>query len=162
MISLSDETLLQYKEFTSWTDILHDVQISLWLQPIAKGKATIGEIISHLKGWDSYLITTVIPAIKRGEAVFFPDFDSFNEIAYEYARSGISKDNLLNEFRQTRHQLVEILLAETDITTKYITVNGMSNSPSADTPYSLLYIIHEFIEHDNHHKGQILALLNQV
>jgi hypothetical protein len=159
MIILSEETILKYKEFTSWTNTLHDVQISLWLQPIAEGKATIEEIISHLKGWDTYLITTVIPAVKRGDAVFFPDFDSFNEIAYKYAKSGISKERLLDEFRQTRHQLVEILLTETELTTKYITVNGVSNCPHTGTLYSLLYIIHEFNEHDHHHKNQILTLL---
>lgn len=159
MISLGKSTILRYKEFTKWTDTLHDVQESIWLQPIAKGKASVGEIISHLKNWDAYLISTTIPAIKNGEGMEFPDFDAFNKIAYEYARSGISKDRLLDEFKQTRLQLVEILLADPDVVAKHVTANGEETCPHTGTPYSLLYIIHEFNDHDNHHKNQILTVI---
>ncbi|MEC0268865.1 DinB family protein [Paenibacillus anseongense] len=159
MISLDRSTILQYKKFTEWTDTLQDVQESAWLQPIAERKASIGEIISHLKNWDSYLITTIIPAIKAGEGMVFPDFDSFNDIAYEYARSGISQNRLLDEFKLTRLQLVEILLAETEVVFKRVTVNGVETCPHTGTPYSLLYIIHEFNDHDKHHKNQILEVI---
>jgi hypothetical protein len=159
MISLGKETILRYKEFTEWTDTLHDVHESIWIHPIAEGKASVGEIITHLKNWDTYLISTIIPAIKNGEGMVFPDFDSFNKIAYEYARSGISKDCLLDEFKQTRLRLVEILLAEPDVVTKHVTANGVEYCPHTSTPYSLLYIIHEFIDHDIHHKNQILTVI---
>lgn len=159
MISLGKRTILRYKEFTEWTDTLHDVHGSIWLQPIAERKASIGEIISHLKNWDTYLTLTIIPAIKNGEGMVFPDFDSFNKIAYEYARSGVTKDRLLNEFKQTRLQLAEILLADTDVVSKHVTVNGVETCPHTGTPYSLLYIIHEFNDHDNHHKNQILTVI---
>ncbi|MGO4494964.1 DinB family protein [Paenibacillus sp. 2RAB27] len=159
MISLNTNTILRYKEFTNWTDTLREVPESMWLQPIAEGKASIGEIVSHLQNWDSYLISMIIPAITNGEGMTFPDFDSFNRLAYEYARSGISNDRLLDEFKQTRLELVDILLAETDIVAKHVTVNGIENCPHTGTPYSLLYIIHEFNDHDNHHKNQILTVL---
>jgi hypothetical protein len=159
MISLDNSTIHRFKEFTEWTDTLHDVRNSIWLQPIAEGKATVGEIISHLKNWDSYLISTIIPAIKTGEGMVFPEFNSFNEIAYEYARSGISKDVLLDEFKQTRLNLIEMLLAEPDVAAKHVTVNGVETCPHTGTSYSLLYIIHEFIDHDNHHKNQILSII---
>lgn len=117
------------------------------------------EIISHLQNWDDYLICTVIPAIKNGEGMVFLAFDSFNQKAYEYARSGISKKRLLNEFKQTRLQLVELLLAEPEVATRHVTANGLENCPHTGTPYSLLYIIHEFIDHDTHHKNQILSVI---
>ena len=129
------------------------------VQPISEGKVSVGEIISHLKNWDTYLISTIIPAIKNGEGMIFPDFDSFNRIAYGYARSGISKDRLLYEFKLTRLKLVEILLADLDIVAKHFTANGVVTCPHTSTPYSLLYIIHEFNDHDNHHKNQILTVI---
>lgn len=158
-LSLGETTILRYKEFTEWTDTLREVDESIWMHPIADGKATVREIISHLKNWDTYLISTIIPAIKNGEGMIFPEFDSFNEIAYEYARSGIPKDRLLDEFKQTRLQLVEKLLADPGTAAKHVTVNGVVTCPHTGTPYSLLYIIHEFIDHDSHHKKQILSVL---
>ncbi|UKS28328.1 DinB family protein [Paenibacillus sp. HWE-109] len=128
-------------------------------KPIAEGKASVGEIISHLKNWDTYILSTIIPAIKNGKGMVFPDFNSFNKIAYEYARSGISKDCLLDEFKQTRTLLVETLLNESDVVARHVTANGLETCPHTGIPYSLLYIIHEFIDHDNHHKNQILTVL---
>lgn len=159
MTNLGNHTILRYKEFTEWTDTLHEVHESIWLQPIAENKASVGEIILHLKNWDAYLISTIIPAIKNGQGMVFPDFDSFNEKAYNYARSGISKDRLLDEFKQTRLGLVDILLANPDVAVRHVTANGVEACPHTGTPYSLLYIIHEFNDHDNHHKNQILTVI---
>lgn len=159
MISLGKETVHRYKEFIEWTDTLRDLDDNIWLTPIAEGKATVTEIVSHLQNWDNYLIHTIIPAIKNGEGIVFPDFDSFNQKAYEYARMGVSKNSMLDEFKQTRLQLIEILLTEPDVAAKHVTANGVENCPHTGTPYSLLYIIHEFIEHDIHHKNQILSVI---
>ncbi|MUG43736.1 DinB family protein [Paenibacillus woosongensis] len=159
MISLGKETIHRYKDFIEWTDTLHELDDNIWLAPIAEGKATVAEIVSHLMNWDNYLINTIIPAIKNGEGMIFPNFDSFNQQAYEYARSGIPKNRLLGEFKQTRLQLIEIMLTEPDVASKNVTANGVENCPHTGTPYSLLYIIHEFIEHDIHHKNQILSVI---
>lgn len=159
MINLGKGTIHRYKEFIEWTDTLSDLDDNIWSTPIAEGKATVAEIISHLKCWDNYLINTIIQAIKNGEGMVFPDFDSFNQKAYEYARSGISKNSLLEEFKQTRLQLIEKLLTEPDVATKHVTANGVENCPHTGTPYSLLYIIYEFIEHDIHHKNQTLSVI---
>lgn len=56
------------------------------------------------------------------------------KIAYEYAKSGISKDRLLDEFKQTRLQLVEILLAEHDVVTKHVTANGDKHARTLGYP----------------------------
>ncbi|QTH46930.1 hypothetical protein J4772_01225 [Cohnella sp. LGH] len=42
-----------------------------------------------------------------------------------------------------------------------VTANGVELCPHTGTPYSLLYIIQEFIEHDQHHKVQIDKALLQ-
>lgn len=159
MINLGNDTIHRYKEFIEWTDTLRDLDDKIWLTPITEGKATVSEIVSHLQNWDNYLINTIIPAIKNGKGMVFPDFNSFNQKAYEYARSGISKNSLLEEFKQTRLKLIEILLTEPDVAVKHVTVNGVENCPHTSTPYSLLYIIYEFIKHDIHHKNQILSVI---
>ena len=159
MISVGKETIYRYKQFIDWTDTLRDLDDNVWFTPIAEGKATIAEIMSHLQNWDNYLVHTIIPAIKHGEGMGFPDFDPFNQKAHEYARSGISKSRLLDEFKQTRLQLIELLLAEPDVATMHVTANGVQYCPHTGTPYSLLYIIHEFIDHDLHHKNQILSVI---
>lgn len=158
MINLSKETIFRYKDFIEWTETLSALQEDIWLKPVAEGKASVREIISHLTNWDNYLIYSIIPAVRNGEEMVFPDFDSFNEKAYEYARSGISRNRLLDEFKQTRIQLVEMLLADLDLAVKHVPANGVAICPHTNTPYSLLYIIHEFIEHDIHHKNQILSV----
>src|SRR5690606_28481805 len=159
MINLGNDTIHRYKEFIEWTEKLRDLDDKIWLTPISEGKATVSEIVSHLLNWDNYLINTIIPAIKNGKGMVFPDFNSFNQKAYEYAYSGISKNSLLEEFKQTRLKLIEILLTEPDVAVKHVTVNGVENCPHTSTPYSLLYIIYEFIEHDIHHKNQILSVI---
>lgn len=159
MIILDADTIDRSKQFTDWTDTLRRIDERIWSSPIAEGKATVAEIIAHLQHWDQYLIDTVIPAIKRGEGMAFPAFDAFNRIAYAYARSGVAKDHLLDEFKQTRHALVERLLAEPEVVAKHVTVNGVETCPHTGTPYSLLYIIHEFNDHDRHHQNQIAAVI---
>jgi len=159
MISLGEDTIHQYHKFIEWMDTLRDLDDNAWLTPVAEGKATIGEVVAHLQNWDHYIIHTIIPSIKHGEGMVFPDFDSFNQKAYEYARSGITKNRMLDEFKQTRLQLVELLLTEPEVAAKQVTANGVVNCPHTGTPYSLLYIIHEFIEHDLHHKNQILSAI---
>lgn len=159
MVSLGEETVYRYKELIEWTETLRDLDDNVWYAPVAEGKATVAEIISHLRNWDDYLIHTVIPAIKNGEGMIFPAFDPFNQKAYEYARSGISKKRMLDEFKQTRLQLIELLLTEPEVAAKHVPANGVELCPHTGTPYSLLYIIHEFFDHDMHHKNQILSVV---
>ncbi|SDD17443.1 hypothetical protein SAMN02799630_02319 [Paenibacillus sp. UNCCL117] len=62
---------------------------------------------------------------------------------------------MLDLFCATRMELIDLLLeAGEDAIRKHVTVNGVKLCPHTGTPYSVLYIIQEFIEHDNHHKAQ--------
>lgn len=162
MIALDEQTILRYKQFTKWTDTLRQINESVWSQPIAEGKATVAEVISHLTNWDKHLLFTVIPAIQNEEGMLFPDFDPFNKLAYDYANSGVSQNHLLEEFKQTRHQLVEALLADPDMAAKQVPANGEATCPYTGIPYSLLYVIHEFNAHDSHHKKQIESVLQHM
>ncbi|SFL75770.1 DinB superfamily protein [Paenibacillus sp. 1_12] len=151
------EAIVTYKQFAEWVPTLLVFDERDWLRPIAVGKASVGEIISHLMNWDRYLIETILPAVKRGEGMVFPDFDSFNKSAYVYANSGVSRYQLLDEFTNTRLELVELLLAmSSEDLDKPVTANGISICPHTGAPYCLGLIIQEFNEHDRHHQKQIL------
>ncbi|MGG1519427.1 DinB family protein [Paenibacillus oryzisoli] len=155
-MSDTQRILEDFKAIIPWVNQLVELDDAAWFKPIAEGKASIAEIISHLENWDRYLITKAIPSAQKGEGIVFPDFDPFNTAAYEYARSGISKSQLVGKFCATRMELYDLLLEiGEEALRKHVAANGVALCPHTGTPYSVLYIIQEFIEHDLHHKKQI-------
>lgn len=42
-----------------------------------------------------------------------------------------------------------------------IAANGVTHCPNTGTPYSLIYIVKEFTDHDNHNKRQIIKFLKE-
>lgn len=151
----------EYAQFGQWAETLNRISDEEWLRPTQPGKASIAEIVSHLRNWDLHLIQAVIPAIERGAGMTFPDFDSYNREAYEYANSGVPKKRLLQQLANDRLRLISLLKTmEPEILTRATTAGGVTHCPNTGQPYSLLYIIQEFIEHDEHHKEQILRSLH--
>ncbi|HDX9651286.1 MULTISPECIES: DinB family protein [Bacillus] len=151
-----------FNEYSIWLNTLKGMKEELWMNPISEGKWTIGEIVSHIMNWDECLLTKVLPSVREGQGMEFPDFDTYNKLASNYAKSGISKMRLLEEAKAKRELLVkELRLLHDEKLKKPLTANGVSHCPHTGTPYSLIYIIKEFIEHDNHHKRQIIHFLNE-
>jgi hypothetical protein len=158
MIAMTSSTSMieNYEAITKWANSLVELEDSTWFKPIAEGKASIAEIVSHLMNWDRHLITGVIPSVLRGEGMVFPDFDPFNARAFEYAKSGVTKNQLLGEFCATRMELCKLLMEiGEDSLRRHVTANGEEQCPHTGTPYSLLVAIQEFTDHDNHHINQI-------
>ncbi|PGA01271.1 DinB family protein [Bacillus wiedmannii] len=151
-----------FNEYSIWLNTLKGMKEELWMNPISEGKWTIGEIVSHIMNWDECLLTKVLPSVREGQGMEFPDFDTYNKLASNYAKSGISKMRLLEEAKAKRELLVkELRLLHDEKLKKPLTANGVSHCPHTGTPYSLIYIIKEFIEHDNHHKIQVSHFLNE-
>ncbi len=149
-----------FRGYTSWLKTLKDIEEKVWTAPISEGKWSISEIIAHIMNWDHYLLTEILPAVKKGEGMNFPEFDSFNKTASEYARSSVSQINLIEEAINMRESLVsEILKMSNEKINKPLPCNGLSHCPHTGEPYSLNYLIKEFIEHDTHHKQQIIKFL---
>jgi DinB superfamily len=158
-----DHTLLSFQGMADWIERLREVEDEIWLKPTATDKWSISEILSHLMFWDRYLITEILPLIEKGAEVSFPPFDSFNQKAADYARSGLSKGELIQEVVETRDQLVfELLEMPADLRVKHVQVNGVTHCPRTAEPYSLFYLVHEFHEHDQHHKTQIERFLKEL
>ncbi|MEK8130521.1 DinB family protein [Paenibacillus filicis] len=141
--------ILNFKEFSTWVATLHELDRELWTRPLSKGKWSTSEIISHIMNWDHHILTSILPAVKAGTPIRFPDEDRYNQQASDYARSGIGQSALLEEVIQTREQLVAELL---DMPEAYY---------YKQLNYSLSFLISEFVLHDRHHKEQIESWLRQ-
>ncbi|MBB2482957.1 DinB family protein [Bacillus sp. APMAM] len=153
----------KFGEYSDWVTNLKNLKTAAWDTPISSGKWTVAEIISHITNWDNYLLDHIIPSVKKGQGMVFPDFNSYNNKASEYAKSGITPLELIDEAITARESLVNTLLQipEKDLC-KPLTSNGVSHCPNTGEPYSLLYVINEFTQHDHHHINQITQYLSEI
>lgn len=161
-IHLKENNIIHgFQQYSSWVSTLNEIDGNLWTTSIAEGKWAIREIIVHITKWDEHIISQVLPSVRNDGGMIFPEFDSFNKAATEYAKSGISQLQLLEEASETRERLVkELHEMPIEKLTKSLTANGASHCPHTGTPYSLIYIVKEFSDHDHHHKRQIEQFLN--
>ncbi|MEH6935776.1 DinB family protein [Bacillus sp. JJ783] len=151
-----------FNEYSIWINALKGMREELWMTPISEGKWTVGEIVSHIMNGDDYLLRETLSSVRDGQGMEFPDFDTYNKLASNYVKSGISKIKLIEEAKAKRELLVkELSLLSIDKRKAHLTANGVSHCPHTGTPYSLIYIIKEFVNHDNHHKRKIVNFLNE-
>lgn len=140
--------ILSFKEFNSWVVTLNKLEPDYWTKPISHGKWSISEIISHIMNWDNHIISQILPSVRQGKEIRFPNIDSYNQKASDYAKSGISQSALIEEVIRTREYLVTQLLEMPE------------DLYNAELNYSLAFLIVEFVEHDNEHKAQINQFIN--
>lgn len=83
----------------------------------------------------------------------FPEFQTVNDKAREYAESGIAKKELLLELIHARMELLSVInsYSEDELDTKFFI---------GDHELSLREYFIDFIQHDYHHKNQIEGLLS--
>ena len=156
-----EKTIIErFGHYTAWLDTLKDIEEIRLHHPIAAGKWSAAEIIAHIAKWDVHLREVVLPAVRNGEGMTFPDFEPFNQQASAYATSGLPFAELLTQAKSARLLLVEELEAmPLDRLTMPLTSNGETHCPFTGLPYSLLYTIEEFTQHDHHHQGQVMQFL---
>ncbi|MDF2605870.1 MAG: dinB family protein [Bacillales bacterium] len=121
--------------------------------PIAESKMTVKEIIAHIYRWDAFLLETAIPHFINERAVSFPIFDEFNNKSIKFAET-IATSDLLELTKLTRTKLIDEFKKLDTLLVEKITINGKS-----DEKYSLLFLIDDFVEHDNHHLNQIYEFI---
>jgi hypothetical protein len=151
------QTLATFEEFAAWLRSLQ-MEPAFWERPIAEGKWEVRDVIAHLLHWDEYLLTHTLPAVRRGKNIQFPDFDTYNHASLRYRE--LSQQDVLNQAAATREQLVyELRNMQVDALCAHISVNNVSHDAHTGAPYSLLYVIDEFIHHDRHHQKQVLSVI---
>ncbi len=111
-------------------------------------------MISHFIVWDVFLIQDRIPYfISRQSVPNVPKgVEDMNKGAIKYARSGISKEELLNQFSVTRKQLVDEIGR---IPTKYF----YNDYQFGTKKVKLNHYFSSLIQHDLKQKEEIIQFL---
>lgn len=155
------QVIQEFASYTEWLKTLEKLSESDWNKQSDSEKWSIKQIVLLIAHWDNHLLNVIIPSVKNGEGMIFPDFDSFNARATKRAEK-LTGETVLKESINSRRTLVTMLdsLSEEALTYK-TTANGVSHNPPQGVPYSLHVIIEEFIEHDRHHMKQVESILKR-
>lgn len=144
------EVVTQYKNFVNWLQQLKQMPEECWLAPIKDGKWSTGEIIAHIKAWDIFVWDERVAYFVSGSEIPVRkvDVEEINSPAANEARSGISKNQLLDEVIECR----------------IVVANRLGEVPSAvwqekiqmgSKMITLCEYISGLVEHDEHHRNQI-------
>lgn len=143
-----------YESLNQWIQSLTNVEEQKWFAPIDEGKWSMAAVISHLLFWDRFSLEERFPFMKEAASLPpFPDFQTVNDKAREYAESGITKNELVQELIHTRMELLSLLssYSEEELDTSF---------SIGDHQFTIREYFVDFIQHDYHHKNQIEVLLS--
>lgn len=150
-----EEMKNHYNSFDSWMLSLKQMSNEEWFQPIHEGKWSAAEIVSHLIAWDRFTLDQRLGKLKENAVLDpFPDFQSVNDRAAEYAKSGITKEELIAEFMEVRSAAVAGFL-------KFEGEEHQFHFKIGNHSFTIASYMDDFIGHDLHHKGQIDAFLEK-
>ncbi|PES70020.1 hypothetical protein CN327_19505 [Bacillus cereus] len=157
---MEKESILEEKlKLIEWCQTLKSVTNDVWFEPFRKGSWGIADVISHLIVWDEFLMKFRIPYFISGQSVLNvpTGVEEMNEGAIKYARSGISKEELLDQFSFTRKQLVDQI---NQISSR----NFKDDYQFGTKRVRLDNYFSSLIQHDLKHKEEIIQFIkdNQV
>lgn len=144
-----------YRELLIFITKLEEFEEDLWNTPIAEGKWTVKEVITHLMLWDNYFYAEAIKPILIQQPITMNeevDVEEFNSKVRDYAQSkSISEISLLTE--QYRKQLIEAFesIPEENYKKTYADGDG--------SPFIVQEVIRDMIGHDHYHLNQIKNVL---
>ncbi|MEH6892619.1 DinB family protein [Bacillus sp. JJ864] len=130
---------------------LEAVSEKLFFSPICEEKWSTAAIISHFMYWDRYILEERLEGMVHGELLpkAKVNVEEMNRLAEEYAHSGISKKQLIQEVCETRQRLLDSLADRNLGVIFYIESNEMT--------------VNEYFKgmarHDIHHIKQIKEFL---
>jgi uncharacterized damage-inducible protein DinB len=147
-----NKVLNQFSDFLLWVDKLKETTSDLWLKPVATGKWSLREILTHIMYWDRNSLEIMVPNMSEGAKLFFVDIEEHNQEAAVIAQSYNSIEVLIDDLIKTRKQLLDLLEKKYNDTTKF-TIDNRN--------YTYKNFVDVFIHHDEHHKIQIETFLEQ-
>ncbi|MBF7156163.1 MULTISPECIES: DinB family protein [Bacillus] len=157
---MKKENILEEKlNIIEWCQTLKEVHDDIWFQSFKNGTWGIADVISHFIIWDDFVIKYRIPYFLSAKSIpYIPtDVEEMNNSAIIYARSGISREELINQFSYTRKQLVDEI--------ERIPVYNFNDDFQIGTKkVRLNHYFSSLIQHDLKHKEEIIRFLihNQV
>ncbi|MEY8348062.1 DinB family protein [Bacillus cereus] len=152
---MEKESILNEKlNLTEWCQGLKSVPDDIWFQPFRTGSWGIADVISHFIVWDKFLMRSRLPYFISGESLphVSIDVDEINKGAINYARSGGSKEEIINQFIFTRKRLVNFIkrIPDQNFNTYY---QFGKESMKLNEYFSRL------VQHDLRHKEEMLDFL---
>jgi uncharacterized damage-inducible protein DinB len=137
-------------QFKEWNGFVLEIIDLDWKTPIAEGKWTIHDVVSHILLWDKYFYESTIEPIAYDKAITLQliDFDQFNNDAVTYGKTK-TKDELIELTVKYRNLILDCIssLEEGKYSGKYV-----------DGRFSFESYLKDFISHDLHHMMQIKEL----
>jgi hypothetical protein len=150
------ELLTEKRALREWVSSLVYMDDQLWFQPFREGKWATADVISHFITWDRFFLDHRLPYIEK--QIAFPKLDvnveKMNKDAVVYARSGISKHRVVNEYTQTRNLLLSILEEWPEGLFSSVIKVGSTEQKVGEYFYSHL-------EHDIKHQQKIIDFLEK-
>lgn len=156
MVDLEKESLVnKLTILCDFMNALMKMNSTLLREPIQNKKWSTIDTVAHLQFWDKYLLDRTIPSVRETGIVTFPDHDEYNQKAVRYAKNNTVTE-ILFETINYRQKLIQVINSENrDVLSRHVTVNGYSNCPNTELPYTLALLIKEFTDHDTHHIKKI-------
>ncbi|PEF45732.1 hypothetical protein COC98_11705 [Bacillus anthracis] len=152
---MKKENILEEKlNLIEWCQTLKGLSDDMWLRSFKEGSWGIADVISHFIVWDTFLINHRIPYFISEQSVpNVPiDVEEMNKGAIKYARSGISKEEILDQFSVTRKKLIDQI--------ERIPVDNFYNDFQISTKkVRLNHYFSSLIQHDLKHKEEIIQFL---
>ncbi|MFS0865029.1 DinB family protein [Fredinandcohnia sp. 179-A 10B2 NHS] len=149
-----DKVIQAKQELLNWAESLKDVPDDIWFKSFNEGSWGTADVISHFISWDRFVLENrLYPLLKRES---FPevqvDIEEINQKASKYARSGITKEDLLDELISIRQEVIAAIseLPETEF---HQLLPGKS--------ITLLDYFFGLIKHDEHHIQQINTFIQK-
>lgn len=154
---MKKENILEEKlNLIEWCQTLKGLSDDMWLRSFKEGSWGIADVISHFIVWDTFLINHRIPYFISEQSVpNVPiDVEEMNKGAIKYARFGISKEEILDQFSVTRKKLIDQI--------ERIPVDNFYNDFQISTKkVRLNHYFSSLIQHDLKHKEEIMQFLIQ-
>lgn len=145
-----------YTKFDEWILSLKVLTETEWHMPIADGKWSVAAVVAHLLFWDQYSLKERFPYFKEGaELPSYPDFQSVNERALDYAENTATKEEILDGLLAVRAEFHK-MLEEMDDEKLAVAFKISNHQMTVGT-----YII-DFIQHDHHHQKQVDVTLGRT
>ncbi|MBY7142450.1 DinB family protein [Virgibacillus sp. NKC19-3] len=158
----TENLINDFENFNLYVSSLKTIEENLFFEPIAEGKWSTAETISHISFWDRYIREETLPRMKLNAVIESIDFETLNKQAAKYALSGVSQQHLLQKKLEERTRLVSELKkrSEKEFFAKFI-LNGEEIDKYSGYPHTIFNYIAGFQWHDNHHKQQIDGFLKK-
>ncbi|MDM5226431.1 DinB family protein [Cytobacillus sp. NJ13] len=143
------DIITHYESFSVWLESIKDLSRENWLKPVSAGKWPVSAVISHLLFWDKYSLEERFPFFNEGAVLeSYPDFQSVNDAAGEYAKKHAQLE-IIEELLSVRRQFHRMLegMSEEELDTAF---------KIGSTSLTVRDYFADFIEHDIHHKKQVM------